>query len=157
MLDDIIHDEDKLHQTTLSDGPKFQYMLERAETFLKHSGQMPLFRDNECRISDPGNRCKMYLRHALLMMLTHRNDNPTQETLAAFFGIDQIMISRYLPVMDRMLEETLSTAAKISEEIASAKTQEDLKKIVPGFGGGDIHIDGTHCPYSALPRSHQDE
>ena len=145
MLDDIIHDEDKIHQTTLADGPKFQYILERAETFLEHSDQMPLFRDNDRRISDPGNRCNLYLRHALLMTPIHRNDNPTRGALAAFFGIDQTMVSRYLPVMDSMLE-TLPTATKISEEITSAETQEDLKKIVPGFDGGDIYVDGAHCP-----------
>ena len=48
--------------------------------------------------------------------------------------------------MDRMLEETLPTAIKIAEKIASAVTQEGLKKIVPGFDGGDICVDGTHCP-----------
>ena len=59
VLDDIIRDGDKLRQATLADGPKFRYMLERAERFLVHSGQMPLFRDDERRASDPGNRCKL--------------------------------------------------------------------------------------------------
>ena len=31
------------------------------------SGGMPLFRDDESRTSDPGNRCKLRFRHALLM------------------------------------------------------------------------------------------
>ena len=57
VLDDIIRDGDKLRQATLADGPKFRYMLERAERFLRDSGQMPLFRDDERRASDPGNRC----------------------------------------------------------------------------------------------------
>ena len=146
VLDDIIRDGDMLRQATLADGPKFRYMLERAERFLVHSGQMPLFRDDERRASDPGNRCKLYLRHALLMALVHKKDNPTQGVLAAFFGIDQTTVSRYLQVMDRMLAETLPTAAKISEEIAGAATQEEFKRIVPGQGGGDIFLDGTHCP-----------
>ena len=146
VLDDIIRDADKLRQSTLADGPKFRYMLERAERFLAHSCQMPLFRDDERRASDPGNRCRLYLRHALLMALVHKKDNPTQGVLAAFFGIDQTTVSRYLQVMDRMLAETLPTAAKISEEIAGAATQEEFKRIVPGQGGGDIFLDGTHCP-----------
>ena len=74
--DDIIHDGDKLRPATLADCNKFRYMLERAERFLAHSGQMPLFRDDAGRISDPGNRCKLYLRHALLMALIHKKDNP---------------------------------------------------------------------------------
>ena len=146
VLDDIIRDADKLRQATLADGPKFRYMLERAERFLAHSGQMPLFRDDDRRASDPGNRCKLYLRHALFMALVHKKDNPTQGVLAAFFGIDQTTVSRYLQVMDRMLAETLPTAAKISEEIAGAATQEEFKRIVPGQGGGGIFLDGTHCP-----------
>ena len=146
VLDDIIRDADKLRQSTLADGPKFRYMLERAERFLAHSGQMPLFRDDDGRASDPGNRCRLYLRHALFMALVHKKDNPTQGVLAAFFGIDQTTVSRYLQVMDRMLAETLPTAAKISEEIAGAATQEEFKRIVPGQGGGDIFLDGTHCP-----------
>ena len=146
VFDDIIRDGDKLRPATLADCSKFRYMLERAERFLAHSGQMPLFRDDAGRASDPGNRCKLYLRHALLMALIHKKDNLTQEALAAIFGIDQTTVSRYLQVMDRMLAEILPTAAKISEEIAGAKTKEEFKRIVPGPDGGDIFIDGTHCP-----------
>ena len=39
---------------------------------------MPLFRDDESRTSDPGNRCKLRFRHALLMSLIRKKDNPTQ-------------------------------------------------------------------------------
>ena len=146
VFDDIIRDGDKLRPATLADCSKFRYMLERAERFLAHSGQMPLFRDDAGRISDPGNRCRLYLRHALLMALIHKKDNLTQGALAAIFGIDQTTVSRYLQVMDRMLAEILPTAAMISEEIAGAKTKEEFKRIVPGPDGGDIFIDGTHCP-----------
>ena len=68
VLDDIIRDGDKLRQATLADGDKFRYMLERAERFLAHSGQMPLFRDDagpptratgaSCT---PGTRCSWRL------------------------------------------------------------------------------------------------
>ena len=146
VLDDIIRDGDKLRHATLADGEQFRYMLERAKVFLTHSGQMPLFCDNASRASDPGNRCKLYLRHALLMALMHKKENITQGTLAAFFGIDQSTVSRYFPVMDAMLAGILPTADNISEEVAAAPTREDFKKIVPGSDGGEIFIDGTHCP-----------
>ncbi len=146
VLDDIIRDGDKLRHATLADGEQFRYLLERAKVFLTHSGQMPLFCDNASRTSDPGNRCKLYLRHALLMALMHKKENITQGTLAAFFGIDQSTVSRYLPVMDAMLTGILPTADNISEEVAAAPTKEDFKKIVPGPDGGEIFIDGTHCP-----------
>ena len=146
VLDGIIRDGDKLRHVTLADGEQFRYMLERAKVFLTHSGQMPLFRDNASRVSDPGNRCKLYLRHALLLALIRKKDNPAQGVLAAFFGIDQTTVSRYIPVMDAMLAGILPTADNISEEVAAAPTREDFKKIVPGSDGGEIFIDGTHCP-----------
>ncbi len=146
VLDGIIRDGDKLRHVTLADGEQFRYMLERAKVFLTHSGQMPLFRDNASRTSDPGNRCKLYLRHALLLALIRKKDNPAQGVLAAFFGIDQTTVSRYIPVMDAMLAGILPTADNISEEVAAAPTREDFKKIVPGSDGGEIFIDGTHCP-----------
>ena len=146
VLDGIIRDGDKLRHITLADGEQFRYMLERAKVFLTHSGQMPLFRDNASRTSDPGNRCKLYLRHALLLALIRKKDNPAQGVLAAFFGIDQTTVSRYIPVMDAMLTGILPTADNISEEVAAAPTREDFKKIVSGSDGGEIFIDGTHCP-----------
>ncbi len=42
---------------------------------------MPLFRDDESRASDPGNRCKLRFRHALLMSPIRKKDNPAQGTL----------------------------------------------------------------------------
>ena len=146
VLDGIIRDGDKIRHVTLADGEQFRYMLERAKVFLTHSGQMPLFGDNASRVSDPGNRCKLYLRHALLLALIRKKDNPAQGVLAAFFGIDQTTVSRYIPVMDAMLARILPTADNISEEVAAAPTKEDFKKIVPGSDGGEIFIDGTHCP-----------
>ncbi len=107
---------------------------------------MPLFRDDDSRRSDPGNRCKLHLRHALLMALMHKKDNITQGVLGAVFGIDQAAVSRYLKVIDAMLEGVLPTADKISKEIAAAPTKEEFKKIVPGPDGGKIFADGTHCP-----------
>ncbi len=39
---------------------------------------MPLFRDDESGVSDPGNRCKLHFRHALLLALIRKKDNPAQ-------------------------------------------------------------------------------
>ena len=110
------------------------------------SGDMPLFRDDESRASDPGNRCKLRPRHALLMALIHKKDNPTQGTLQAIFGIDQTSVCRYLKVMNPILAEVLPTARNMSNEITACQTKEEFKRIVPGGEGGDIIADGTHCP-----------
>ena len=62
------------------------------------------------------------------------------------FGVDQTSVCRYLKVMDRILAAVLPTAKNISKEIAEYKTVEGFKKRVPGPDGGDITVDGTHCP-----------
>ena len=120
--------------------------MERAVACAIASGDMPLFRDDESRASDPGNRCKLRFRHALLMSLIRKKDNPTQGTLQAIFGVDQTSVCRYLKVMDRILASVLPTAKNVSKEIAACKTKEEFKRMVPGPGGGDVTADGTHCP-----------
>ena len=146
VFDGIISDESSLHSSTLQNIEKFQYILRHVEAYVTASGETPLFCDDESRASDPGNRCKLRLRHALLMALVRKKDNPTQGTLQAIFGVDQTSVCRYLKVMDKILAAVLPTAKNISKEIAECKTVEGFKKRVPGPDGGDITVDGTHCP-----------
>ena len=146
VFDGIISDKSSLHSATLCSREEFQHILERVLAYATASGDMPLFRDDESRASDPGNRCRLRIRHALLMALMHKKDNPTQGVLQAIFGIDQTSVCRYIKVMNKILAEVLPTANNISKGIASCKTKEEFKKIVPGDDGGDTIIDGTHCP-----------
>ena len=76
VFDGIISDESSLHSATLCSREEFRYILERAGACAIASGDMPLFRDDESRMSDPGNRCKLRFRHALLMSLIRKKDNP---------------------------------------------------------------------------------
>ncbi len=99
VFDDVIGVGKKLHDATLKGRGQFQYILDRAEAWIRQSGKSPLFRNDETRASDPGNRCKLYPRHALLMSLMYKKGNPTQGALAAFFGIDQATVSRYIDVL----------------------------------------------------------
>ena len=96
---------------------------------------MPPFYDDESRASDSGNRCKLRLRHTLLMALVRKKDNPTQGTLQALFGVDQTGVCRYLDVMDRILAVVLPTAKSISKEITACKTVEELNSAVPCISG----------------------
>ena len=146
MFDGVISDESSLHSATLCSKEEFQYILERAGACAIASGDMLLFRDDESRTSDPGNRCKLRFRHALFMSLIRKKDNPTQGTLQAIFGVDQTSVCRYLKVMDRILASVLPAAKNVSKEIAACKTKEEFKRIVPRPGGGDVTADGTHCP-----------
>ena len=111
---------------------------------------MPLFRDDESRTSDPGNRRKLRFRHALAHVAHTQKDNPTQGTLQAIFGVDQTSVCRYLKVMDRILASVLPTAKNISKEIAACETKEEFKRIVPGPGGGDVTA-GRHALPGAAP------
>ena len=92
---------------------------------------MLLFYDDESRAPDPGNRCKLRLRHALLMALVRKKDNPAQGTLQALFGVDQTSVYRYLHVMDRILAAVLPTAENVPKDIAECETKEEFKKRVP--------------------------
>ena len=96
VFDGVISDESSLHSATLCSREEFRYILERTGACAIASGDMPLFRDDEYRASDPGNRCKLRLRHALLMSLIRKKDNPTQGTLQAIFGVDQTSVCRDL-------------------------------------------------------------
>ena len=99
-LDGIINDGALLHAATLHSREEFEYILERFEEAIIKSEDAPLFRNNEIRSDDPGNRCSLYPRHALLMCLLRLKDNPTQGTLEAFFGIDQSNVYRRIKVRD---------------------------------------------------------
>ena len=110
VFDGIISDESSLYSATLKTKKKFQHILEHAGVYVTASDKMRLFRDDESKTSDPGNRCKLRLRHAILMALVHKKDNPTQGVLQAVFGIDQTSVCRYLKVMGKILAEVLPTA-----------------------------------------------
>ncbi len=145
VFDGIISDESNLHSATLCSMDEFKYILKRVEAYVTASGEMPLFHDDTPRASDPGNRCRLRLRHALLLALVRKKDNPTQGTLQAIFGVDQTTVCRYLKVMDRILTVVLPTAKNISKDMAGCETKEEFKKMVPGQDGGDLFVDGTHC------------
>ena len=67
VFDSVISDKSSLYSATLYDIEKFQYILEQVKVYAMASNEMPLFYDDESRTSDPGNRCKLRLRYALLM------------------------------------------------------------------------------------------
>ena len=146
VFDGIISDESSLHSATMRSMEEFKYILEHVKAYATAYNEMPLFCDDESRASDPGNRCKLRLRHALLLVLVRKKNNPAQGTLQAIFGVDQSSVCRYLQVMDQILATVLSTTKNISEEITACKTKEGFKKRVSGPSGGNVFVDGTHCP-----------
>ncbi len=105
----------------------------------KSTRRAPLFSEDED--DGPGNRCKLSYRHALLMSLMRKYGNPTQEQLAAFFGIDQSTVCRYLRYCDMIFLKILPTPDAVSQKIRNARTIEGLREIVPDL---TVIVDGTH-------------
>ena len=83
VFDGIISDESSLHSATMRSMEEFKYILEHVKAYATAYNEMPLFCDDESRASDPGNRCKLRLRHALLLVLVRKKNNPAQGTLQA--------------------------------------------------------------------------
>ena len=145
ILDDILSDDSKLYAVTMQTRENFQHILEHALVYVE-SNDVRLFCEDRTRKSEPGNRCKLSLRHALLMVLKEKRDNTEQEILKVDFGVDQSNISRYIKCVNEILKATLPTGKNIAREIAACETKEEFKKIVPGCNGGEFTIDGTHSP-----------
>ena len=117
-LDDIIDDKTRLHAATLRSKKEFEYVLRNLEKAIEESKDAPLFRNNEKRSDDPGNRCSLYPRHALLMCLLRLKDNPTQGTLEAFFGIDPVDRMQIPSVLQQdACRDTSNTAQDLSGDI----------------------------------------
>ncbi len=151
-LDGITSSEKRLCRIASLKKEEFEYVLDNFEKGIKRSKDAPLFRNNESRAEDPGNRCKPYPRHALLMCLIHFKGNRTQKDLAAFFGIDQSSVCDYLKFCKKILGTILPTPHRISKEISKCKTASDLKEFIPGNGAGVILVDGTHIPVRRFRR-----
>ena len=88
-LDDIISNPRRLHAVTLCTAEQFDYILYRYATWVREHGDMTLFWDDDVRATDPGNRSKLYIRHALLLSLMRKKGGSTQDELGAMFGVDQ--------------------------------------------------------------------
>ena len=72
-----------------------------------------LFWDDDLRVSDPGTRSKLYIRHALLISLLHKKEAIPEALLGVLFGIYQGTVSRYLKTVNSVLAEILPTARNL--------------------------------------------
>ncbi len=138
VLDDII-DGGSLQPTTSMNLRQFDYIYDRFTKLAKKHTEGPLFSEDEDNL--PGNRCKLSYRHALLMSLMRKYGNPTQEQLAAFFGIDQSTVCRYLRYCDMIFLKILPTPDAVSRKIRNTRTIEGIREIVPDL---TVIVDGTH-------------
>ena len=87
VLDDVIGNPRRLHAVTLCTAEQFDYILHMYTTRIKERGDTTLFWDDDVRISDPGNRSKIYIRHSLLLSLMRKKGGTTQAELAPCSGL----------------------------------------------------------------------
>ncbi len=138
IIHEITHDTEQLNKLTSYDLAKFNYNYNKFVIKSKKDKNAPLFAEDE--IPDPGNRCLLDRRSAMLLALFHKRTNLTQDALSVLFGIDQATISRYLRFANVILNQILPTADKIQEMIKKTTTKKELKKLIPD---NTIIPDGT--------------
>ena len=144
MLEYVLSDEKMIKALTRNTKEIFYDTLEDLSQIIKKSNDVPHFRDDQNRKEESGNQCKLYIRHFLLMTQVRKAHNMGQESLGAFFGIDQSTVSNYLKLADKYDDELyIVTPDNITKYIATIKSEEEFKEIVPGRDGGEITIDGT--------------
>ncbi len=136
-LDNILSDEDLLHQATKKIPKQFKYLLNKFSTAIKKRSDAPLFFEDRV---DPGNRCKLHIRHVLLLELMKKRLGISQYGLMIFFGVDQSTISKYHKFANSVLAEILPTAEKITKLIQK-NAPGTIKELVPDK---TLIIDGSH-------------
>lgn len=98
-LDGIIRDKKRLRAAAGISGKRFDHKLAALERAITRDGQAPKFRDRSYEMS--GNRCGLYVRHALLLYLMYEAGGASQTKLAEDVGINQSSISRYVGLVRR--------------------------------------------------------
>ena len=146
-LDSVLGREKKIHAYSGICRKEYEFLFGWYDEEIDRLGKTPLFGEDEYRASDPGNRCKLSKRHALLLSLVHLYTGMHQEALGAMFGIDQSAVSRYLALNRRVLERILPTAKTLSKAIAKCRASKAVQKFIPGWRHGVFWLDGARTPH----------
>ena len=115
---------------TLMKPEQFDYLCAKFDDLVSQRNLDRLFWDDDLRVSDPGTRSKLYIRHALLMSLLHKKEAIPEELLGVLFGIYQGTVSRYLKTVNSVLAEILPTARNLTSiirEIYKKRSNTDAK------------------------------
>ncbi len=144
MLENIINGK-LLRVTTSMNRDQFDFISDRFIRQARKHPDRPLFSEDGDEV--PGNRCRLPYRHVVLLSLMRKRRGPTREQLAAFFGIDQKTVDRYIRFSDAILIEILPTAGRMTERIRNARTIEEVKKMIPDLAliVSEISVE-VQCP-----------
>ena len=154
--DDVIADPELLSKMTRTNQEAFFHILMELEKLVKEDPSMPLLRDDlvEATAGNPGTRCKLSLRHMLLVTLDFHASHAYQHRLAMEFRVSQPTISRTIKLISDKLDQILPTPEKIRQSILEAQTQAEAEEFVPGLVL--IH-DGTMIQVQRRPASPMSE
>ncbi len=145
VLEDMTSTDAKLLAITGITKEEFDHVLKDTTEYI---GDYPdysrLYRDSAKRSRDPGNRCTLYIRHAVLLAMYYQRHTVSQRAISAFFGIHQSNVSREINAMHEILSDILPTPKAISINIENMTNRTKQRSAIPGDGGGTIIIDGTH-------------
>ena len=138
-LDRIINTPKLLKRITGCTPGQFAFKLKWFEPLATECG--PLFRGDGLRASDPGNRCKLYPRHILLLALIRYYTGMTEGALQPWFGVDQSGVSKYLNLAADTLERIVVSPKFLTGLLSMAESVDDIIDLVPHLR---LLVDGTH-------------
>ena len=134
MLEYVLSDEKMINALTRNTKEIFYDTLEDLTRIIKKSNDAPHFRDDHNRKEESGNQCKLYIRHFLLMTQVRKAHNMGQESLGAFFGIDQSTVSNYLKLADKYDDELyVVTPDNLTKEFMINRPEKQDQKNLPNF------------------------
>ena len=140
-LDRIIADPKRLKSITGCTPGQFAFLLDLFDLYIKNAPGMPMFRGDARHAGKPGNRCKLFPRHAILLVAMRIYTGAGEDSMQPWFGIDQSNVSRYLDLGYRVLGEMTATADFMTSLLKACKTVDDIREIMPHLR---LLVDGTH-------------
>ena len=127
-MDSIIQNPKRLHSLTLLLPEQFDYLCHKIKLWMEGSERGRLFWDDENRKSDPGNRCRLYIRYLLLLSIAHKKGGYTEDELGALFLVGQNTVYKYLRLANAALADVLPTANNLTEIIRGVHNMMGLRK-----------------------------
>ena len=89
---DCIANHEWLYDATLTDAGMFDYLVNRRWLWMTESSHARLMWEGHMQASSLGNRCKMPVRHALLLALVHMKKGNGESGSASEFLTSQIRV-----------------------------------------------------------------
>ncbi len=139
-LDTILVDDKVLYQNTRMERDMFEFLAYLVWVWIEGHDDARLTREDTTRKSDGGNRCKLAIRQALVVVLVAKKTGDSVTDLAGRFLLDPVTVDRYVKDYDKMLNEILPTADSI-EEIIGAVYDERARRTTSCLDAGDEAAD----------------